>query len=80
MIEIVQGITVDPQVRFGRPVIRGTRVPVATVISKMAAGLSFEEVIKEYEITHQDILNVLKYAALRLADEQIWLTEETLAS
>jgi uncharacterized protein (DUF433 family) len=46
----------------------------------MAAGLSFEEVIKEYEITHQDILNALKYAALRLADEQIWLTEETLAS
>ena len=80
MIEIVQGITVDPQVRFGRPVIRGTRVPVATVIAKMAAGSSFDEVIQEYEITHQDILNALNFAALRLADEQIWLTEEKLAS
>ena len=80
MIEIVQGITVDPQVRFGRPVIRGTRVPVATVIAKMAAGSSFDEVIQEYEITHQDILNALNYAALRLANEQIWLTEEKLTS
>lgn len=80
MKEIVQGITVDAQVRFGRPVIHGTRVPVATVIAKMAAGLSIDEVIREYGITHQDILNALNYAALRLADEQIWLTEEKLAS
>jgi uncharacterized protein (DUF433 family) len=37
-MEIAPRIVVDQAVRFGRPVIRGTRVPVATVIAKLAGG------------------------------------------
>ena len=80
MIEIAPGITVTSQIRFGRPVIRGTRVPVATVIARIASGSSFAEVMEEYELTREDILNALNYAALRLADEQIWLTADDLVS
>jgi uncharacterized protein (DUF433 family) len=80
MTEIAPGITVTPQIRFGRPVIRGTRVPVATVIARIASGSSFAEVMEEYELTREDILNALNYAALRLAEEQIWLTADGLAS
>ena len=80
MIEITPGIIVTPQIRFGRPVISGARVPVATVIARIASGVSFTEVMEEYEITREDIFNALNYAAVRLAEEQIWLTANSLAS
>lgn len=38
MVELSFGITVDPAVRFGKPVIRGTRVPVDTVVACVACG------------------------------------------
>ena len=74
MIEISPGIVVDPKIRSGRPVIKGTRVPVAAVLARIAAGLSYADVEAEYAITHQDILNVLRYAAQRIAEEQVWAT------
>jgi len=74
MIEIAPGITVDPSVRFGRPVIRGTRVPVATIVARIATRLAFSEIMEEYEITEEDIYHALKYAAQRISEEQIWVT------
>ena len=73
MIELAPGITVDPAIRFGRPVIRGTRVPVETIVGRVAAGMSFSEIAEEYEITEEDISNALRYAAQRLAEEQVWV-------
>ena len=74
MIELASGITVDSSVRFGKPVIRGTRVPVDTVVARVAAGMAIKKVAEEYGITEKDIYNALQYAALRLAEEQVWLT------
>jgi uncharacterized protein (DUF433 family) len=74
MIELASGITVDASVRFGKPVIRGTRVPVDTVVARVAAGMAIKKVAEEYGITEKDIYNALQYAALRLAEEQVWLT------
>jgi uncharacterized protein (DUF433 family) len=74
MIELASGITVDPSVRFGKPVIRGTRVPVDTVVARVATGMAFKNVAEEYGITEKDIYNALQYAALRLAEEQVWVT------
>ena len=71
MKEIAPRITVDHTTRFGRPVIKGTRVPVDLVVGKMAAGLSTEEVCGEYGITREDVLAALAYAARAVADEQI---------
>ena len=47
-------IVVDPTVVHGQPVLRGTRVPVAVVVGSLAGGMTFEEVVAEYGITHQD--------------------------
>jgi uncharacterized protein (DUF433 family) len=74
MIELASGITVDSSVRFGKPVIRGTRVPVDTVVARVATGLALKNIAEEYGITEKDIYNALQYAALRLAEEQIWVT------
>lgn len=64
-------IVVDPQVRFGKPVIEGTRVPVELVIGKLAGGMSVEEVAKEYELAPEDVRAALGYAARVLADDEI---------
>ncbi len=49
--------------RFGKPVIRGTRVSVDLVLGKLAGGMEMDKVIKEYQISKEDILAVLHYAA-----------------
>ena len=70
-MEIANRIIVDEKIRFGKPVIKGTRVPVDLVIGKLAGGLAYEEVMSEYEITREDILAALDYAAKHLADEEV---------
>ena len=73
MVEIAPGVTVDPKVRFGRPIIRGTRVPVETVVARVASGMTVEGVAEEYGITLEDVRHALQYAAQLLAQETIWL-------
>jgi len=74
MFDLSLGITVDPSVRFGKPVIKGTRVPVDTVVARVASGMSIKEVAEEYGIKEKDVYNALYYAALRLSEEQVWAT------
>ena len=71
MLEIAHRITIDEGVRFGKPVIKGTRVPVELILGKLAGGMSYEEVMTEYDIAKEDILAVLNYAAKHIADEEI---------
>jgi uncharacterized protein (DUF433 family) len=71
VIEIAPRITVDEKVRFGRPIIQGTRVPVEIVVGKLAGGMTVEEVAEEYELTREDVLAALAYAARVLAEEHV---------
>ena len=75
MKEIAPGIVVDREVRFGKPVIKGTRVPVDLVIGKLAGGLTAEEVMKEYDLRREDVLNALSYAAKLMREEEIRVAE-----
>jgi uncharacterized protein (DUF433 family) len=61
-MEIAPRITVDPNICHGAPVIMGTRVPISIIVGSLA-GMSMQEVMCEYEITHEDIRAVLAYAA-----------------
>ncbi|MGA3086334.1 MAG: DUF433 domain-containing protein [Thermodesulfobacteriota bacterium] len=70
-MEIADRIIIDEKIRFGKPVIKGTRVPVDLVIGKLAGGLTYEEVMLEYEITKEDILAALHYAAKHLSNEEV---------
>jgi len=47
----------------GRPIIRGTRLPVSIVVGSLAGGMTFEEVQREYDITADDIRAALKFVA-----------------
>jgi uncharacterized protein (DUF433 family) len=59
-------ITVEPDKRGGDPCIRGLRITVYDVLSYLASGMTEEEIISDYpDLTHEDILASLSYAADR---------------
>lgn len=55
-------ISIDPQVQHGRPVIKGTRVPVAVILGHLAGGDSRESIAREYNVTEEDIAAALEWA------------------
>jgi uncharacterized protein (DUF433 family) len=69
MTLIAPRVAVDPLIRFGKPVIQGTRVPVSVVVGAVASGDSWEEIAREYGINEEDIRAALAYAASRLEEE-----------
>jgi uncharacterized protein (DUF433 family) len=56
-------IVLDPKICHGKPVIRGTRTPVAIVVGSLAGGMSFDEIQREYDLTAEDIRAALAFAA-----------------
>jgi uncharacterized protein (DUF433 family) len=61
--EIAKGITVNPDIMVGKPVIKGTRMPVDLVIAKLAANPDIQEFFTDYpEITIDEVKNCLAYA------------------
>lgn len=62
-MEVFPGISMDPKIRFGKPCITGTRIDVATVLGGLASGASVEDLESEYQLTHEQISAVLRYAA-----------------
>ena len=63
-------IIIDPKICHGKPVIRGTRTPVAIVVGSLAGGMSFEQVQREYDLTIEDIRAALKFAGKLVDQEQ----------
>ena len=64
-------IVIDPAVRHGMPIIRGTRVPLQIIIGSLAGGMEIEEIVKEYDLQKEDVLAALAYAARVIAGEEI---------
>lgn len=73
-MQIAPRITVDSTVRFGRPVIEGTRVPVDVVLGQLSGGMTVDEVADEYGLQREDVLAALAYAAQLVAREEIRAT------
>jgi len=71
MREIAPRIVIDPKIRFGKPVIKGTRVPVDLILGKIAGGMTIEEVAREYDLKKDDILAALRYAAQVIKKETL---------
>ena len=57
-------IVSDPEIMFGKPIIKGTREPVDLILNKLAGGKSLEQILKSYpHLTSDDIYACLCYAA-----------------
>jgi uncharacterized protein (DUF433 family) len=61
-MEVYPGITMDPAIRFGKPCITGTRIDVATVLGRFAAGDKIEEIQEDYQLTRDQVMAALAYA------------------
>jgi uncharacterized protein (DUF433 family) len=69
--ETVDKVVVDPEVAFGKPVIRGTRIPVYLIIELLASGISEDEVLRQYpSLKKGDIKAALLYASRCLENEE----------
>jgi uncharacterized protein (DUF433 family) len=76
-IEIADRITADSAVRFGKPVIKGTRVPVSVVVGQAAAGKRHEEIAGEYGVSVEDVRAALRYAHAVLDQETVGILAKT---
>ena len=65
-------IEINPDIMGGKPVIRGTRVPVETILRKLGAGMTHDAIIADHpRLTQDDILAAQAFAADYLADEAL---------
>jgi uncharacterized protein (DUF433 family) len=66
----IERVTVDHRVMGGVPCIRGTRIPVTTVVAMLADGMTVAEIISDYpQLTDEDVRDALRYAAV-VTDER----------
>ena len=68
-----QRISVEPEVMVGKPVIRGTRIPVELIVRMLAQGIPESDILREYpRLQPEDIRAALAYAARVLANEDVF--------
>jgi uncharacterized protein (DUF433 family) len=73
---ITDRIDINPRVMLGKPVIRGTRIPVELILRKLSEGACEADLLDAYpRLTQADIRAALRYAADVIAHEQILFTE-----
>ena len=59
----MERIVIDPKIMHGKPVLKGTRVPVEIILGGLIGGMTYEEVEEEYGVTKEDIISAIEYAA-----------------
>jgi uncharacterized protein (DUF433 family) len=65
-VNLLERISVDSAVRFGKPCVRGTRISVGDVLGYLAGGASEDQLLREFpQLTRDDIRACLAYAAER---------------
>lgn len=65
-MSVLERIAIDPNVRFGKPCVRGTRITVGDVLGYLAGGMTEAELLADFpQLTHDDIRACLAYAAER---------------
>ncbi|MEW6776101.1 MAG: DUF433 domain-containing protein [Bdellovibrionota bacterium] len=64
MSSLLDRISIDPNICFGKPCIRGTRIWVSLLLDSLAGGLTEKELLEEYpQLTHEDVLAAIAYGA-----------------
>ena len=65
-MSLLERITIDPDVRFGKPCVRGTRITVGDMLGYLAGGMTEAELLADFpQLSHDDIRACFAYAAER---------------
>ena len=71
--QLLDRITVNPDVMVGKPTIRGLRITVEQVLKALAGGVTVQDLLEDYpELEIEDIHAVLLYAAEVISEEQVF--------
>lgn len=65
-------ITMDPEKCFGKPCVRGLRMPVASILAYLSAGMGIEEMLRQWpELEREDIYQALGFAATLMEEKVV---------
>jgi len=80
MNSLLERISIDPSICFGKPCIRGTRIWVSLILDFLASGMSMEELLTEYpQLTREDILATIAYGAEMARERYVEIPIEAAA-
>ena len=69
---MIERIELNPRICNGRPVIKGTRIPVTVILEQIEGGMSWDDVLNDYpEIGREDIQAALQYARLSIEHAEV---------
>ena len=70
-------IEVNKEIMMGKPVIKGTRIPLELILRKLSQNISVEEILQNYpNLTREDIQAALEYAAESISGEELHLIDK----
>jgi uncharacterized protein (DUF433 family) len=71
-------IAVNPEICFGKPRIKGTRMPITSILSYIAAGVSIEEFLTDFDwLTREDVLEAMAFASVMMQDKFVSLEKSS---
>ena len=80
MNELLARISVNPNVCFGKPCIKGTRIWVSLLLDMLAGGMAIEDILKEYpHLKREDLLAAMAYGAEMSRERYVDVSMEALA-
>lgn len=66
MENYIEQISINPEIRFGKPCIKGTRITVTDIFLWLSSGMTYEEILEDFPIlTQENIFAALAFAAHR---------------
>ena len=66
-------ITINENIRHGKPIISGTRISVDEILGALAGGMTYEEIEKEYGVKKKEIIESINYAISLIRGEEVLL-------
>lgn len=70
--QMLERISIDPKVCFGKPVVKGTRIWVSLILDYLASGDSIETILQEYpQLTREDVLACIAFGAEAASERYI---------
>ena len=75
--ELLKRIEINPKIMTGKPVIKGTRLPVQQILRLLAQGISTEEIMQDYDLVKEDVFACILYATEMLENTAVVTIAET---